>query len=209
MKRVPWGELEYPEGNGPCYHGGERFTGTGFTLHPDGTLASESQMRDGVAWGTARRWTRIGVLVLDRRLENDVLHGRAREWYPSGAPAADEVGETGVCTARRRWAEGGGLVGDWVMARDGPAYREISRCYRRYGFSTLPDPADPPAAPDPAARVVPRCPPGIPVRHPRHPATRRSRALLGDLLQGLFLVVLALGHQFHIIQFYDSKCVIH
>jgi hypothetical protein len=152
MKRVPWEELEYPEGNGPCYHGGERFTGVCFTLHPDGTLASESEMQDGVAWGRARRWTRSGVLILDRQLEGDVLHGRAREWHPSGVLAADERWETGICTARRRWAEDGTLVEDWSMDRDSPEYREVLQCYRRYGFSELPDPAEPGAAADRGGR---------------------------------------------------------
>jgi hypothetical protein len=104
MKRVLYSELLYDEGDGRYYCDGAPFSGISFTLYQDGTLASESGMREGIECGKARAWFQSGSLELEREIECGVrLVGAASGIRTVPWPSMSDGRWVSVCPGADQW----------------------------------------------------------------------------------------------------------
>jgi hypothetical protein len=113
MKRARYEELDYPGEDGLYYFGDEPFTGVSVSFHKD-RVCSESEFRDGMAWGMSRSWHPSGAPLSEKQSVAGVWHGLCQEWDEQGQPTLYEVYELGVCVWRRRW-EAGQLTENWQL----------------------------------------------------------------------------------------------
>ena len=115
MKRAPLDSLDYP-GDGYYYLGGNPFTGVAFTVHEDdGWLESETEYKQGLKWGLARRWSAPGQLESEAELQRGAAHGKERVWHPNGNLKEEGDYEFGITLSRKQWDEDGNLVEDFEL----------------------------------------------------------------------------------------------
>jgi hypothetical protein len=114
--RVDHGELEEtdPHGEGLWLMTwkGEFFTGMAFTLHGDGSLASEIPFVDGCAHGRCVDFAKSGQIIRDYAMEHGRSVGQDRAWWPDGTPRWDRVRGRHPDYREHRWNEAGVLVSE-------------------------------------------------------------------------------------------------
>ena len=91
MTRVPAKEVSFSPDDGLYLRGGEPFTGTTFTVFPNGQIESESEYREGLTWGRCRSWYKNGQLYAESEFAQDVVHGTARNWSRDGVLIFESV----------------------------------------------------------------------------------------------------------------------
>lgn len=65
------------------------FTGLMVERHPDGTLRSRTEVRNGMLNGLSEGWYTNGVLQVTEHFTNGVSHGLRLKWHPNGLKAAE------------------------------------------------------------------------------------------------------------------------
>lgn len=140
MLRLRTTDLEYP-GDGLHYYGGKPFTGLIVYDAPEGWVEGEEPHRDGLAWGTRRRWHAPNVLAEEAQLAHGAYHGVVRKWHENGVLADASNYEYGVRVSGRRWDETGNLIDDFQLEESDPAFEILQASRRAYGCSD--DPSQP------------------------------------------------------------------
>lgn len=150
MKQIPCTQLEYEE-DGLYYHEGRPFTGVSLTIGKDGGILGQSEFRDGLPWGTVRKWFASGRLALEGHLVAGALHGRRREWFEDGRPKVDEDYELGICLRRNRWDETGNQIEDFHLKPTDNAFQTLQtlrKCNAHAGWVATDSRSSPVADPD-------------------------------------------------------------
>lgn len=83
--------------------------------HPNGVLASELPVKDGIVEGVARQWNENGKLLGSYEIKNGT--GTIKIWHPNGQLLGETPMVNGKWTGRQRaWFEDGTLAGNvyWI-----------------------------------------------------------------------------------------------
>lgn len=65
------------------------FTGLMVERHPDGTLRSRTEVKNGMLNGLSEGWYTNGVLQVTEHFTNGVSHGLRVKWHPGGSKASE------------------------------------------------------------------------------------------------------------------------
>ena len=121
MIRVADQELDTIDG--VTYYWQEKpFTGIGYGLRPDGTLAWETNYENGIIDGLAREWHPSG------QLKSEVFYCEGpnsepdREWDENGQMRCETFREYGFRVREKKWDEAGRLVENYEIGQDHPNY---------------------------------------------------------------------------------------
>ncbi|WP_060048285.1 toxin-antitoxin system YwqK family antitoxin [Burkholderia ubonensis] len=131
MQRILSSQLEYP-GDGLYYLNGEPFSGISYTLR-DGWEKSETEIRQGLQWGTTKEWYEPGRPMREATFFKGVLHGRAREWHKNGQLAEDGEYEYGITLWEKSWDENGGLLEDFQLTEEDEDFQVLQQYRAIYG----------------------------------------------------------------------------
>lgn len=134
MNRVPTAELFFAE-DGLTYHGRQPFTGVGYELRADGSLASEVEYREGLRSGVARGWYPNGQLAEEVHNLLGVAHGAWREYEKDGALALEQELEHGILLWAREPGDDGRLRETYRLDESSPDYEALRELRASYGSS--------------------------------------------------------------------------
>lgn len=132
MKRAPANKVSLSTDDGLYYCDEEPFTGVSYTEFPDGSPRSESEYRNGLAWGKSKSWHKNGTLFSESEFYRDVLHGVSREWSPAGRLVSEIVAEYGITIRETTWDEQGTLLKEYVLREGHPDYRALLKSRELY-----------------------------------------------------------------------------
>ena len=144
MERIPAESLSYSDDDGRYYANGIPFTGLAFSVHPDKSLESESEYRNGLGWGTSKSWHRNGTLAYQASFFRDVVHGRVREWLDTGQIVSDGEYEYGITIWEKNWDKNGKLIKDYALQKTDRQYASLERRRRLYSTQESEAVASPP-----------------------------------------------------------------
>ena len=147
VERVPSNWLGYDAVSSRHTLDGVPFTGTVYSVWPNGQLDCESELREGLNWGASRCWYSTGAKFGEAAMRAGVVHGKSREWHPEGRLKAEGEYEYGIALWEREWSADGALTREYKLTEADRAYKSLASLRRAYGGS--PD-AEPVAAADTA-----------------------------------------------------------
>ena len=128
MKRVLQSKLFYAEDD-RFYLDGSPYTGVAFTKFEDGSLQSETELKDGLADGTSRGWFSNGQLANEATFYKGSQHGFSREYDEDGRMKEETLAEYGILIQERKW-EHETLVEDYRLKEGEPDFLRLEE-YRR------------------------------------------------------------------------------
>jgi antitoxin component YwqK of YwqJK toxin-antitoxin module len=129
--RVPIDKLEYD--NGCYFYDGIIFTGSGYELAPDGSLATEDEFEAGARDGWTRSWNADGRLVHEGQIYAGRSHGIQRRWHDNGRLASEDHDQFGVTLTHKAWDEQGNLIESEAIDKAGEDYQEVLKIRALYG----------------------------------------------------------------------------
>lgn len=131
MTRMKDQELDTVDGVTYCWQG-KPFTGIGYGLRPDGTLAWETNYENGVMNGLAREWYPSGQLKSEVFYCEEDNSEPDREWDKDGQLRRETFLEYGFRVRERKWDEVGRLVEDYVIGPEHPNYNLLQNFRAAY-----------------------------------------------------------------------------
>src|SRR5687767_4733725 len=98
--------------------------GVARTWHPNGGLASESQMINGCAEGLMREWHDNGQLAKETPIKRGKIHGTVNQWSRDGRLLGAYELAWGIGTAKT-WADDGTLETEIQIIKEGTSRGRI------------------------------------------------------------------------------------
>jgi antitoxin component YwqK of YwqJK toxin-antitoxin module len=132
MNRVPSADLFFAE-DGLTYHGRDPFTGVGYELRADGSLASKVEYAEGLRSGAARGFYPHGQIAEEVHNLLGVAHGSWREYEKDGSLALEQELEHGILLWERQRGADGELRETYRLREDSPDFEALRGLREVYG----------------------------------------------------------------------------